>query len=297
MRIQTFSIVIGGTACDGACPFCVSHTTGFGPLPSVEVINVRNLRKATKFAQIGQCSTCLFTGKGEPTLYPQEIDYYLTQFQIMGNPFPFLELQTNGLRIASGALDDDLRRWLDQGLNTIALSVVDVDRENNKRIYLNHRDMEYPSLAETCHRIRNLGYTIRLCVMMHRGIVDSPAGITRVVEWCKEHRIAQLTIRPLRSASAAREDNEYAQYIRRWGLNDNDIIGARQWVQNHPQATQLLTLMHGANTANVYDVNGQNLCMSDCLTVEPSGDDIRTLIFYADGTLTYDWQYPGARLL
>lgn len=58
-----------------------------------------------------------------------------------------------------------------------------------------------------------------------------------------------------------------------------------------------MTLMHGAHAAKVYDVDGQNVCVSDCLTVEAAGDDIRTLIFFADGKICYDWQHPGARIL
>lgn len=28
MRIQTFSVVVGGSACNGKCPYCVSKLTG-----------------------------------------------------------------------------------------------------------------------------------------------------------------------------------------------------------------------------------------------------------------------------
>jgi hypothetical protein len=52
--------------------------------------------------------------------------------------------------------------------------------------------------------------------------------------------------------------------------------------------------MHGAR---VYDVGGQNVCVSDCLTREPETANVRTLIFYGDGRVTYDWQYDGAVLL
>jgi hypothetical protein len=52
--------------------------------------------------------------------------------------------------------------------------------------------------------------------------------------------------------------------------------------------------MHGAE---VFDVDGQNVCMSDCLTNDASNGDIRTLIFYSNGRITYDWQYEGAVLL
>jgi hypothetical protein len=57
---------------------------------------------------------------------------------------------------------------------------------------------------------------------------------------------------------------------------------------------RILRLSHGAE---VYDVDGQNVCLTDCLTV-PSGEgQIRTLIYYSSGRVAYDWQYQGAVLL
>ena len=48
----------------------------------------------------------------------------------------------------------------------------------------------------------------------------------------------------------------------------------------------------------VYDFQGQNLCMTDCLTMSPSSEDgLRQIIFYPSGKLTYDWQYKGAILM
>ena len=49
-----------------------------------------------------------------------------------------------------------------------------------------------------------------------------------------------------------------------------------------------ICLCCGAHGAYVYDYNGQNICVSDCLTVEPNSDEIRTLIYYADGKLMFD---------
>lgn len=58
--------------------------------------------------------------------------------------------------------------------------------------------------------------------------------------------------------------------------------------------TTLLSLMHGAK---VYDVSGQNVCFSDCLTKDGFTEDVRQLIFFPDGHLRFDWQYAGAILL
>ncbi len=58
--------------------------------------------------------------------------------------------------------------------------------------------------------------------------------------------------------------------------------------------TLLMTLIHGAS---IYDVKGQNVCLTDSLTLTARTDDLRQLIFFPDGHLRYDWQYPGAILL
>ena len=69
------------------------------------------------------------------------------------------------------------------------------------------------------------------------------------------------------------------------------------FVQSQPGKSNQLTQHLAENGAKIYDVAGQNVCLADCLTIKPTTDDIRTLIFYGDGRLTYDWQYEGALLL
>ena len=56
----------------------------------------------------------------------------------------------------------------------------------------------------------------------------------------------------------------------------------------------LLNLVHGAK---VYDVNGQNVCLTNALTINTNQDEIRQLIYFPDGHLRYDWQYEGAIIL
>jgi len=103
LKIQTFSIVIGTSACNAGCPFCVSSMTGYGVLPHNRDIDVRNLRKACRMAQLSGCQTVLFTGKGEPTLYPDEVTEYLREMQPYD--FPKIEIQTNALAIGRLARD------------------------------------------------------------------------------------------------------------------------------------------------------------------------------------------------
>ena len=128
MKIQTFSIVCGTSACNARCPFCVSKMTvenGVGLKPSGR-INYRNLKIAGKLALASGCTTAMITSKGEPTLFPEDVDAYVRYASEMG--FPLIELQTNGIPIwdhrndplwEEGA-DSHLRIWHRYGLSTIA---------------------------------------------------------------------------------------------------------------------------------------------------------------------------------
>lgn len=295
MQIQTFSVVVGTRACNAKCPFCVSRMTGFGQLPANREIHERNLRKAIALAKLGGSTTVLMTGKGEPTLYPEEVTRYL---ELLADNFPFIEIQTNGLELGWLARDGrahpkgltvaTLKKWYDLGLNTIALSVVDIDPGKNAKVY--HQD--YPDLALTADFLHGLGFSLRLCVMAQEHCVDSPQRLNAVLDFCRRSRIEQLTIRPLRKPEATTQNDEASRYVTEHGVDDATFSLMTDWVRDN--GTRLMRLMHGAE---IYDVAGQNVCLSDCLTVDSREDDIRTLIFYGDGRITYDWQYEGAVLL
>lgn len=302
MKIQTFSIVAGTRACDANCPFCVSKMTGFETLPKTKTIHRLNFEKAVNFAIRGDCSTCLITGKGEPTLYPDEIEKYLKMMREMGDPFPFVEIQTNLLFLLKAIESNEerkiqmtenmLSKWKNLGLNTIAVSVVDSTEKNNAKIY----DPNYSNynLSEAMWLLKDLGFTTRLCVMMLSGVVSDPEDIDRLIKFCKMSGIAQLTVRSVRKPNI-NTDKEASDFVKTNGLNENQENRIARHIES--RGTKLMNLMHGNHKAGVYDIDGQNICLSDCLTIEPNYDEIRTLIFYSDGRLYYDWQYEGARLL
>jgi hypothetical protein len=60
------------------------------------------------------------------------------------------------------------------------------------------------------------------------------------------------------------------------------------------QGEELMRLVHGAV---IYDVNQQNVCLTDSLTIDQQKEEIRQLIFFPDGRLVYDWVFAGARIL
>jgi len=96
--VTTLSVLIGSRACNAKCPFCVSQMTPDCGIGIKEpVINWRNFDLSCRYAQKNDISTVMLTGKGEPTLFPNQITTVLSVLR--GYDFPFKELQTNGIKL------------------------------------------------------------------------------------------------------------------------------------------------------------------------------------------------------
>ena len=287
MKIQTFSIVVGGKKCNAHCPYCVSKMTGDdGLCEEAEEINVRNFHKACEFAKMSGVSTILLTGKGEPLLYPELITQYLEILQYYH--FPFIELHTNGMEIDSlpGFL---FEKWYKLGLTTISLSCVSWDTLVNKRIY----SKKYMGVINYAHRFQNFGFSIRISCIMIKNEVGIKERVTVFAGICEAEGIEQLTVRPVENYSAG-ESDEISAWVRENRPDERDIADMQYFFDHDVYSHLLLELAHGAK---VYDYKGQNISVNTCLTESPNPDDIRQLIFFPDGSLRYSWKYKGAIII
>jgi len=284
MKIQTMSVVVGDYACNANCPFCIAKITPNANLVRKD-INWRNFKHASRLAVISGATTVLLTGKGEPTLYPDIITSYLGH--LMEFEFPFVELQTNGIRLITPNMQSSLENWYKNDLTTICLSAVHFDQKMNQSIY----SPDYPKIEELVKILHGIGFTVRLSIMMIKEYIDSWDKVCKLVDFCKENKIKQITIRPIVAPT-----NFYDNNVSKWTKEN----APDEWVIRHinynleTMATPILKLSHGAT---VYDFRGQNICMSNCLTTNETDEDIRQIIFYPDGTISYDWKFNGAILL
>ncbi len=290
MKIQTYTIIVGTSACNASCPYCISRMTprqGVGY--KLEKTNWLNFDKACRLAQINNVSTVLLTGKGEPLLYPDQITQFLERMKSFN--FPIIEIQTNGLVFGTDwkKYEPYLKKWRELGLNTIAFSVVHHEKKRNKEIYT--PNSEYINLPEIIKKLHKLGFSVRLSCIMLKGYTDSVEEVKRFVEKAKEWKVEQLTIRGV-TTPAKSEDEEVYSWTKKRELTKGQIMDISDWLNRH--GNKLMTLDHGGI---VYDYEGQNVCMTDCLTIKPSTEELRQLIFFPDGHLRYDWQYRGAVLL
>jgi hypothetical protein len=86
--------------------------------------------------------------------------------------------------------------------------------------------------------------------------------------------------------------SDMVDFIETHSLSFNQLSDIKHFFDSN--AVKLMDLMHGAT---VYDYDGQNICLTDCLTIDPTEEKLRQLIYFPDGHLRYDWQYQGAILL
>lgn len=284
MKVQTLSVVAGTMACNARCPFCVARLTHSGDVTRrLAPINYNRLRIACRLAAHCGATTCLITGKGEPTLFRDQVSEFIKAVEAW---LPVVELQTNGLTL--DALP--LASWVSNGLTTVALSVVHWNAEKNREIYTPSAK-EYPDLAESIRTIHAAGLSVRLCCMLVKGYIDHEDAMADMVNWAHAHSVEQLTMRPIVSTDT-NGDAEAATWAQDHGVKEIVVEGFRRNLER--VGTKLMALAHGGI---VYDVAGQNVCLYNCLTLDAESDDLRQLIYFPDGHIRYDWRYPGAILL
>jgi len=288
MKIHTFTIVVGTTACNAKCPYCVSRMTPASDLNTKD-INWRNFDIACKFA-IKKCDTVLLTGKGEPTLSPDLVSEYLRHMEHYD--FAFRELQTNGIRIEKDAsdgsyshIDPHLKTWYELGLTTVSVSIAHHNPIENLRIL---RIKENYNFWNTVDKLHDFGFSVRINCTLTKDGVDNKDQLNELMMQCDIHNVEQTTIRMVTVPEKSENEEVY-----RWTKEHQfDPYDLDCYIRKH--ATKLLELPHGGV---VYDYKGQNLCWANCLTGTTDPENIRQLIFFPNGKLRYDWRYKGAIIL
>ena len=292
--VQTLSVLCGTKACNAKCPFCVSKMTpegGVGYKKDCLVVNWRNFDIACRYAKAKGATTLMITSKGEPLLYPELITEYLLRIKD-SNLFPLVELQTNGLLLSqeyeSKIIDEVLKSWYDNGLTTIAISVVHYDAEENQKIYTPNR--RYPDIQNTIRLLHSIGFSVRLSCMMLNEFIDSYDEIDNIIFFAKDNKVEQLTLTPINKPIKT-ENEEITNWTNSRLITEKQFKHLIEHIEDC--GTYLTSLVHGAK---VFDYDGQNVCLNNCLQPHKDGG-IRNVIFFPDGHIRYDWQHMGAIIL
>jgi hypothetical protein len=141
--------------------------------------------------------------------------------------------------------------------------------------------------------VHKAGINVRLTTIGISGGVDCVEKLNGLIKWAQFLGVKQVTWRPVNEPG---DDNTHNNDVSRW-VKDNlvnraNVKDIQYAVKNN--GTLLYKLVHGAA---VYDYMGTNLCLTNCLTIDPTEETIRQLIFYPDGSLYTDWAKKGSVLL
>lgn len=284
MKTNTFSIVVGTSACNADCPFCVSKMTDTAACtsPGFDEGDFNIACRIVDQMRNGLV-TVMLTGKGEPMLFPNQITRYIDCINFR---FPLIELQTNGTQI--GKQVGYLKKWKEYGLTLVCISVVHPDKAENSAIMRTPEGFDY---WESVKVLQDIGLNVRLNVTMVKTGVDSLDKAERMIRLANLRDVNQITFREVTFPEVG-----HNRTVIDW-VKDHKPNGLAKKLHHFLKlrgATQLLDLPHGGV---IYEWDGQNVAISNCLTGTTDPNDIRQIIFFPDGRVSYDWRYPAARLL
>jgi hypothetical protein len=126
---------------------------------------------------------------------------------------------------------------------------------------------------------------------MFNGGVDSFEKVGEMIDWTRQLGVAQLTLRRVAKPGTS-ENTEIGRWTEEHFLNDMQIREVKRYLDLNG-----VPVLEGGHGSIIYDVAGQNVCLTNALTHSPDPTKARQIIFFPNGEIYHDWQFRGARIL
>lgn len=279
-KIYSVSAVLGGPACNAECPGCAGKVLRdsakeHGNLDSAP----RNIVAASRLALNHGAWSLALTSSGEPTLYMNAISNTLITLKNEEIQWPFINLFTNGIKIANDPnMPKYLSRWKDLGLTSIVLSVHNIDDELNRKAYGNPK--EFYKLKDIIKIIRDAGLCVRIVLLLGKGNVDSLKEYKRSLDYLHDLGIGLVTSWEIRTNDGKR----IAQTPSMW-----EMFKIRMWLFTRTQS-----VMGHVWGGMVRNYRGMNIRFTDYVSKHsPWNNYIRQLVVLPDGKVSYSWFQKG----
>ena len=123
-------------------------------------------------------------------------------------------------------------------------------------------------------------------------MMDTVDKVQEFINFAKENKVEQVTLRPVNDEFRRKSAEEW---IKENKLTDKQKQQIKDYLEE--KGTKLLEL---ERIGTIYDVNGQNVCLSLPLnkyTRDTNPENARNLIFFQDGHIRYEWEMEGGILL
>jgi hypothetical protein len=274
MRANNLTISIPNKGCDKnpPCPYCVSKCTGV--VKEKRDLMLRNIPKVLTMARLGQVSSVMLTGKGEPCLNFNDVLMFCEHFR----EFP-LEIQTNGIWLSRHILTGEVPVLAGQGMNVVAISA---DEFGSTPIEV---------LSKAIH---DTGMLLRMTFNVTNAHKFRELTFQSLLDYCIKWDVDQLTIRKIVAPNYT-EETEQTEWIK-----DNvDLLLYPRLMDELKTACKksghhIRSLPFGAE---VYDVQGVSVSYSNyCIQDDNDMEDIRSLIFLEDGHMYSSWNSKASVL-
>lgn len=273
MRAENLAISIppAKPLCDKNCEYCVSRMTGY--LKTNRRLIARNLPKVRELAHVGQVTSVLFTGKGEPTLNEVDLFWLMDEFRHLP-----LELQTNGLKLSRDF--NLLERLAAAGLNTLAVSIDDLK--------------QFVAYYEMLARSKELGLLTRVTLNITNKL-PKDISFRGLVSLCRKSYVDQLMLRNVVVPNNVPLDIPTAKWI---SENVDPTMYPRLQSELQDTCEKKGMLIRELSFGSlVYDYRGISVTYSDyCVQDGNDGEDIRSLILMEDGHCYTSWNSEASAL-
>lgn len=282
-RIYSVSAVIGGPECNARCPGCAGRAVRDGAAKVREKGGhnkaPRNIVAASRLALNYGAWTLSLTSAGEPTCYPKAITDTLRTLKHEGVQWPFINLFTNGIRLANEKeIQDLLPTWRDLGLTSVVLSVHNIDDERNKAAYGDPK--QFYKLADALQVIRDADLCPRVVLLLGKGDVDNLQEYKRSLDHLHDLGVGLVTSWELRNNDGTR----CALTPRR-----RDMLKIRFWLMARTRA-----VMGHVWGGMVRSYRGMNVRLTDYVSEHhPWNDFVRQLVVLPGGRVSYSWYQKG----
>jgi len=149
-------------------------------------------------------------------------------------------------------------------------------------------------LIKLIDKIHGKGIRTRLSCVLLKGYIDSVEAVQELIDFARARGVFQLTLRKADIPKNPR-DLEVARFIEERAVTGKDASYQEIVSYFEKEGALCDILPHGAS---VYEVKGQNVCITTGLTVDAGEKAIRQLIFFPPDLVTTSWEnIHGGRVL
>ena len=231
-----------------------------------------NLPKVQTMARLGQVSSVMLTGKGEPCLNFKDVLLFCDHFR----EFP-LEIQTNGIWLSNHILEVPVLQ--EHGMNVIAISV---------------DDSGSAPIEKLSKAIHDWGMLLRMTFNVTNGHKFRELSFQSLLEYCLKWGVDQLTLRKIIAPNYT-EETEQTEWIKE---NIDSLLYPRLIGELKTACIKnghhIRALPYGAE---IYDIQGIAVSYSNyCIQDDNDTEDIRSLIFMENGHVYTSWNSEASKL-